>query len=424
MSFIRAPPEWGIEPVPEELRKLRHFDIAVLWSSLGVGLLVMQAGALLVQWLNLSVIEAIIISIVGSIIGSLILAVAGIIGGKYGVPTMVSLRPIMGLKGSYLLTFLNVIQLIGWTTFEFIVMGDAATAITGEFLGSYTKYFWITIVAIWCYLMATLGPLAVVREWLEKFAIWIVYLSSIWITLNITSVISFSPQQFSGSISALLLGLDLVVAMPISWMPLIADYNRFNRSSREGVIGTFIGYTIANTWFYSMGACLAYVYPGESVVYSIALIYLGVLAILGILVDETDNAFADIYSSAVSLQNIFQKTRQWKLALFVTVISLILAYTIPIAEYESFLLLIGASFIPIFGIMMGDALIIRKLNYDVTEFYEKAPSIKWSAVFSWIIGFTVYYLLSYVFVDLSIGASIPTLIISLLIYVLIEKARR
>ena len=56
MSFIRAPPEWGIEPVPEELRKLRHFDIAVLWSSLGVGLLVMQAGALLVQWLNLSVI--------------------------------------------------------------------------------------------------------------------------------------------------------------------------------------------------------------------------------------------------------------------------------------------------------------------------------------------------------------------------------
>ena len=421
--LIRAPPEWGIKPVPKEKRILRTIDIAVLWSSLGVGLLVMQAGALLVQWLGLGIVEALIVTFVGSIIGSLVLAAAGIIGSKYGVPTMVSLRPILGIKGTYLPTILNVIQLIGWTTFEIIIMGEAATALTGEIAGPYTKYVWMTVFAVWCLLLAICGPLAVVRQWLEKFAIWLVYLSSAWITFNIIQT-GVPLSSSTSNLAAILLGLDLVIAMPISWMPLISDYNRFAEHPRKGFIGTFVSYTIANTWFYGMGAALALLYPQESIVYSIALLMLGGLAILGILVDETDNAFADIYSSAVSLQNIFPQIKQWKFALAVTAISLILAYTIPIAQYENFLLLIGASFVPLFGVMFADYFIVKKGVYRIKEFYEDAPKLSISAVISWLIGFIIYYLMAYVFVELSVGATLPSLISSFITYSVIGKLTR
>jgi len=55
MVRLRRPPEWGVEPVPDSLRILRTFDLFVLWSSLGAGLLVLAAGALLVTAFELLV---------------------------------------------------------------------------------------------------------------------------------------------------------------------------------------------------------------------------------------------------------------------------------------------------------------------------------------------------------------------------------
>ncbi len=416
---IRYPPEWGIKPVPKELKILRGIDYFVLWSSLAVGLLVMQAGALLTsqEFLGLDIYSAIAVAIVGSIIGSLMLAAAGIIGSRHGVPTMVSLRPAFGKLGSYIPTILNIIQLIGWTTFEFIIMGEAATALTGNFLGEYTKYFWITVIAVWCYLLAALGPLAVVREWMEKFAIWLVYITTIYLSIQVFGSSKIWISTSKCDLSSLLLALDLVVAMPISWMPLISDYNRFSIKDREAFTGTFIGYTLANSWFYILGAALIILYPTETIVYSIALLILGTIALLVILVDETDNAFADIYSAALSIQNLFPNISQKKLSLLVTIISLIFAYTIPIAEYESFLLLIGASFIPVFAILITDYFLLRrKYKYSSWDNYINAPKIRLPAIISWILGFIIYNYLVYT----PFGASILTYIATSSVYFAIE----
>jgi len=419
---IRYPPEWGIKPVPKEIKVLRGIDYFVLWSSLAVGLLVMQAGSLLTspEYLSLDLITALIVSIVGSIIGSFMLALAGVIGSRHGVPTMVSLRPAFGKLGSYIPTILNIIQLIGWATFEIIIMGEAATALSGEFLGWFTRYFWMTVIAIWCYLLAALGPLAVVREWMEKFAIWIVYITTAYLTIYLLS----SPIKLESStieLSSIMLGIDLVVAMPISWMPLVSDYNRFSINDKEAFKGTLIGYTLANTWFYMLGAILIILYPGEAIVYSIALIIFGWIALLAILVDETDNAFADIYSAAVSIQNLLPRISQRKLTLIVMLISLLLAYTIPIAKYESFLLLIGASFIPVFAILVSDYFLLKRYeNYSEWRKYEEAPKANIIAIVSWVVGFILYNYLTFT----PLGATIPTFIITLIIYVILSKLRK
>ena len=408
---IRAPPEWGIEPVPREHKILRGVDLFVLWSSLGVGLLVLVAGSLLVPGLGL--MDALAVSLIGSLIGSALLAAAGMIGSKYSIPTMVSLRPILGKTGSYIPTALNVLQLIGWTAFELMIMGAAAANVSGPILGSYTKIFWTVIFATWCMALAIGGPLVFVRKWLERAAIWLVYLSTIWITIQVFTrpgVWSLFVKPGDGSLP-IPLALDLVIAMPISWWPLISDYNRFSSTNRGGFFGTFLGYTIANTWFYFLGAALVIVMGVTDIISSIATLLFGNLALILILVDETDNCFADIYSTAISIQNIAPKTRQWKLIVSATVIGLILAVTMPLTEYEWFLLMIGGLFVPLLGVLISEYVVREKAGgFDVSEFYDKAPMIKIRTIFSWFAGVAAYFLIANLFPDL--GASIPSFTLS------------
>src|SRR5437870_5701173 len=179
MFRLRRPPEWGVEPVPPALRVLRTFDLFVLWSSLGIGLLVLAAGTLAVGvggfGSGLTLSESAVVAFVGSVLGSLMLAGAAHHGSRAGVPTMVSLRPILGRTGSYAPTAMNVLQLLGWAAFELLVMGYAAAVVTNHVLGPWTAAIFVPIFGAIVAALALGGPLVVVRQWLEKFAIWLVY---------------------------------------------------------------------------------------------------------------------------------------------------------------------------------------------------------------------------------------------------------
>src|SRR6266705_5309893 len=333
MFRVRRPPEWGVEPVPHGLRVLRTFDLFVLWSSLGIGLLVLAAGTLLIGvggfGFGLTLAESAVVALVGSVLGSLMLAAAAHHGSRAGVPTMVSLRPILGRRGSYVATALNVFQLLGWAAFELLVMGIAAATLVGDVFGPSTAAVFVPVFGAVVAGLAIGGPLAVVRGWLERFAIWLVYASTAAIAIALLlrgpdPGIRFQPALFSGP-NSLLLGLDLVIAMPVSGWPLVSDYNRFERSGRDSVLGTTAGYTIANTVFYVLGAGLVALglSQGETNFLAvIGLLGLGAFPLLIILVDETDNAFANVYSTAVSIQNLTPRRRQLAFILAATGIAM------------------------------------------------------------------------------------------------------
>lgn len=416
---IKLPPEWGTEPVPAEKKIMRVIDYFVLWSSLAVGLLVLQAGGLLIP--GLSLVQVLAISLMGSILGSLMLASAGGLGSKYGIPTMVSLRAVLGLRGSYLPTILNITQLIGWASFEILVMADAAL-LAGQFLGDSTRYFWILVFASWCLLLSLGGPLVVIRQWLEKFAIWLTYGTTIFLTYM---VVTRFPENLSfagdGSLP-LTLALDLVIAMPISWWPLISDYNRFSKSEKSAFSGTLSGYSFANFWFYSLGALLTLAY-GTGIVESIMAVTFGALALTILVVDETDNGFADIYSAAVSVQNIAPKLRQWKLITAITITSILIAVFLPQQwhiAYESFLLYIGAIFVPLLGVLFADFYLLKKRKYKVDEFYSSSAHLRVRPLGAWFIGIITYFLL---YTYTTLGSSIPSFVVSALILLALEKVK-
>ncbi|HUX40334.1 MAG TPA: putative hydroxymethylpyrimidine transporter CytX [Rectinemataceae bacterium] len=401
---IKAPPEWGIDPVPKSHRILGLLDYAVLWGDLGIGLLVMLAGTFLVPGLSLG--PALLAILVGTALGCILLALVGVIGSDTGVPTMVLLRPVLGERGSWVPTALNALQLLGWTIFEFVIMGVAADAIGKNLFGASHYASWTVLFAIVVILMALGGPVGFVRHWLEKFAVWIALGTGIWLSWHLLATYDFAAQWKKAGDGSLpfWVAVDIVIALPISWLPLVADYNRFAKKSSRAFWGTLLGFFATSLWFLAMGATLmlgAGVSQDPRDFATAFALIAGWGALLVIVADETHNAWADLYSAAVSMQNIFPKAKQRALIVGLGIVALVVAAALDITRYQNFLFLIGSFFIPLFGILVADYFILRRRSYPelaspasggrLGTGAARRPAVNPRGVIVWALGVAAYH---------------------------------
>ena len=180
-------PQWGIEPVPDRLRLLGAFDGFLLWANLSVSLLVIIAGAFLVLpfgqgGLALSLPEALGAIAAATVVGNLMLGLGGLIGADARVPTMVLLRAPLGRRGSYLPTTLNIVQCLGWSVFELIVIATGASALSKQVLHFGGASFWKLLFGAVATGLAFLGPVGFVRRYVRKFAVWVVAASLVYLS--------------------------------------------------------------------------------------------------------------------------------------------------------------------------------------------------------------------------------------------------
>ncbi len=397
----REAPSWGIRPVPPEHRRLSGLDFAVLWGDLSIGLLVLVTGAFLVPALGFP--RALLAIVIGSVVGCLPLALVGLAGAREGVPGMVLFRPVLGLRGSYVPSALNVLQLVGWTAVEFWAMGEVANVASKRLFGLDAYVLWLAVVAVVCTALALGGPILVVRRWLERFGIYVLIGSALWITLKVLTAGDLGAVWRRPGEGGLpfWLAVDLVIVMPISWLPLVADYNRFARSEARGFAGTFWGYLVGNVWFYALGALLVLAVGASPDVVGVgtrvAAVAGGSLLLLALLVGESDNAFADIYSSAVSVQNVAPAASQRWLILGVGGVGFLLALFLSVERYEVFLFLIGSVFVPLFGVFAAHYFVRGRARYREDELFERGGrfwyrgGVNWVALVPWAVGFVLYH---------------------------------
>jgi NCS1 family nucleobase:cation symporter-1 len=383
---------WGIEPVPERLRALGLLDTTLLWGNLGVSLLVIVAGTFLVPALSLQ--DAVVAIVVGGLIGNAMLGLAGMIGADARVPSMVLMRVPLGRRGSYLPTALNVIQNLGWSIFELIIIATAASALSERVFGFHAKWFWTILFGAVTAAFALIGPISFVRKWVRRVALWAVLASLAYLTwwaLHDAGLSSLWSRPGKGGLT-FWQGVDLMIAMPASWLPLIADYTRFSRDRRSALVGSAVGYLIPNVWLYGLGAILLLsrnLSDPTSLMTAIATGGLAsAVALLALTVDETDEPFANVYSTAVSLQNVLPEVSQRLLILLAAGAATTGALVIDLVQYQTFLFLLGSFFVPLFGVLLADWLLSGS-HYTRRDVFD-APAFRWELVAAWIVGFALY----------------------------------
>jgi NCS1 family nucleobase:cation symporter-1 len=389
-------PSWGIEPVPERLRVLGLVDSMLLWGNLSVSLLVIVLGAVLVPALSLK--DALIAILVGAVAGNVLLGLAGLIGADGRVPGMVLLRAPLGRRGSYAPTVVNVAQNLGWSTFELIVISTAAAALSKKVFGFEARWAWALLFGFVAVALALLGPIGFVRRYVRKFAVWAVLASMIYLTWWVfakSNLHGFWHAHGQGGLS-LGSGIDIVIGSIISWTPLAADYTRFARNRRSAFWGTGIGYFLPTLWCFGLGALLVLSRNVTDAADVPAAVAAGgavsALALLALTVDESDEAFADVYSTAVSIQNVLPRVSQRLLIVAVSGVATLLAIVIDLRSYQSFLLLLGSVFVPLFGVLLADW-VLAGARYSERDFFS-GPAVRVDQLAAWIVGFGLYQWLS------------------------------
>jgi NCS1 family nucleobase:cation symporter-1 len=372
---------------PKVLSLLDQFS---LWGSLGITLTIPAAAVFVLHPYGaptLSFSAALLAVLVGVGAGSIALGGAAHIGASTGTPSMVLLRGLFGNRGSRFPTILNLLQCLGWTAVEVLVIAHAAKAVVGGSL-----VLWTLGAGVFATLMA-IKPLGSVRV-LRRYALAGAIIATGYL---LYAVVRHGVHLSHGGWSGFWLAVDVAIALPISWAPLAADYSRHSRTPRKAFLGTVVGFFLGAGAYFVLGllalvTIVASNQQGDPYAFSQALLVLplGIFALLILIVDEIDEAFANVYSTVASIQNLRPLWDRRILAIAVGVISTAVALSLNVVGYESFLFAIGAVFVPLFAVVLVDWFLVSKGQWDLSE----TSKLRAWTLIPWAIGFIVYQLIN------------------------------
>lgn len=384
----------------EKERRTSIFENGLIWFGAGVSLAEILTGTYFAPLGFATGLSAIL---VGHLIGCIMLFLAGLIGGKVRKSAMETVKMSFGQKGSLLFAFLNVLQLVGWTA---IMIYDGAIAASGIFDVSHI---------IWCLVIGALIILWILIGITNLGKINTVAMAALFVlTLILCKVIFFSGEpvgKIDGESMSFGAAVELSVAMPLSWLPLISDYTREAKEPVKATAVSAVVYGLVSCFMYIIGMGAA-IYTGE---YDIALIMvkagLGIAGLLIIVFSTVTTTFLDAYSAGISSETLSSKLKGKYMAIIVAVIGTIGAIVYPMDNITNFLYLIGSVFAPMIAIQIADF------------FFLKSDRSSGSAdvinIVIWVVGFVLYRCLMRV--DIPVGNTLPDMVITILLCVAVRK---
>ena len=386
--------EPGLTLADEQPRSLGVWDHFALWGNIGVSLLgpayafyVLLPGDGTVR---LSLVAAFVAVVVGSLLGTVPIGLVALAGARSGAPSMVLMRGLFGAKLSYLPTVLNLLQCLGWGVFEIVVIADA----TEQLLPWDIHWPYVVVAGVLTTAMA-LRPLGMIRT-LRRYALVAVAISSVYFLVQLLR--HPLPSLTHGTWDTFWPAVDGVLAAAISFVPLAADYTRHSRSTKGAFAGSFIGYSVTQILYYVLGL-LAFStvlgnYSGDNgpVFAAFIAVPLGWLPFAILVLRELDESFINVYSTAVSVQNLRSMADRRVLAVIIGTIATLGALVLNLGEdYQSFLGLIGSVFVPLSAVFAVDYFLSgRDRTWDVSD---TAPA-RALVLVPGAVGFVVYQLIN------------------------------
>lgn len=372
----------------------------LIWFGAGVSIAEILTGT---YFSSLGFQKGLAAILIGHVIGCVMLFLAGVIGGKSRLSAMETVKSSFGNKGGQFFAILNVLQLVGWTA---IMIYDGALAVDG--LVSTGRWLWCLIIGalivVWILIGITnLGKINTAAMVL-LFILTLVLCKVIFFDGNVIQSTADDSLSFGAAV-------ELAVAMPLSWLPLISDYTREAEKPVKATAVSAIVYGIVSCWMYviGMGAAL---FTGESDIAQILLkAGLSIAGLLIIVFSTVTTTFLDAYSAGISSESIFSKIKGKYAAIVVTIIGTVGAILFPMDDITDFLYLIGSVFAPMIAIQIADFFLLHRDR--------RKNAFDWRNLIIWVIGFVLYRLLMRV--DLPVGNTLPDMVITIVICVIVGK---
>lgn len=376
------------------------FENGLIWFGAGVSLAEILTST---YFAPLGFGKGVLAIIIGHIIGCMMLFLAGVIGGKTRRSAMETVKMSFGEKGGIFFSFLNVLQLVGWTA---IMIYDGALAANGVL---HTGRW------VWCLVIGVLIILWIVIGITNLGKINTVAMAALFILTLILSRVIFgdgSVADAGGDAMTFGAAVELSVAMPLSWLPLISDYTREAKEPVKATAVSTVVYGVVSCWMYVIGMNAA-IYTGESDIASIMVkAGLGIAGLLIIVFSTVTTTFLDAYSAGISSESVFSKINGKYAAIVVTVIGMIGAIIYPMDNITDFLYLIGSVFAPMIAIQIADFFILKR-----KDSLEVSLDVMNGVI--WVIGFILYRILMNV--DIPLGNTLPDMVITIVICILARK---
>ena len=376
------------------------FSNGLIWFGAGVSIAEILTGT---YFAPLGFGKAMAAILLGHLIGGLMMFAAGMIGAREKKSAMETVKMSFGNKGSLLFAILNVLQLVGWTA---IMIYDGALAANGIF--SAGEWVWALVIGVliivWILVgLTNLGKLNTVAM-AALFILTLVLFKVIFLGGNGAQSIVDESLSFGAAV-------ELAVAMPLSWLPLISDYTREAEKPLAATSVSVIVYSIVSIFMYMIGMGAA-IYTGESDIAQIMLkAGFGIVGLLIIVFSTVTTTFLDAYSAGVSCVSISGKIPEKWAAILVTVIGTIAAIVYPMDNITDFLYLIGSVFAPMIAVQIADYFILKKADYFRISFNILNLII-------WLIGFVLYRILMHV--DTPVGNTLPDMVITIIICLIVN----
>lgn len=381
-------------------RRTSLVENGLIWFGAGVSIAEILTGT---YFSSLGFGRGLAAILIGHVIGCLMLFLAGVIGGKSRLSAMETVKSSFGNLGGLVFAFLNVLQLVGWTA---IMIYDGALAADGIF--SAGRWIWCLVIGaliiLWIVIGITnLGKINTIAMGL-LFLLTLVLCKVIFFDGNVMTAAADDSMSFGAAV-------ELAVAMPLSWLPLISDYTREAKEPVKATAVSAIVYGLVSCWMYVIGMGAA-IFTGESDIAQILLkAGLSIVGLLIIVFSTVTTTFLDAYSAGISSESIVSTIKGKYAAIAVTVIGTLGAILFPMDDITDFLYLIGSVFAPMIAIQIADFFILHR---DKRE-----DSFDWRNLIIWAAGFILYRALMHI--DLPVGNTLPDMVITSVICVIVEK---
>lgn len=380
-------------------KKTSVFENGLIWFGAAVSIAEILTGT---YFASLGFLKGLFAIVLGHIVGCILLFLAGMIGAKTQKSAMDTVKISFGTKGGIFFAILNILQLFGWTG---IMIYDGASATQG--ILPIGHFIWCIVIGglilVWILIgVKNLGKLNVIA------------MSALFLMTIILSFIIFKGgTAFDKGDNSMSFGaaMELSIAMPLSWLPLISDYTKEAKEPVKATVASSIVYGFVSIWMYIIGMSAA-LFTMESDIAKILLkAGLDIMGLFIVVLSTVTTTFLDVYSAGVSTESIFSKIKSKWVAVAVTVIGTLGAIVLPMDDITGFLYLIGSVFAPMIAIQIADFFIL-KISND-----KKMFSIK--NIIIWVTGFIIYRILMKF--DTPIGSTIPSMLITIFISVAVSN---